>query len=790
MPSLAPLPKFRFFTAGSATQPVQPLVGGKVYFYEAGTTTPKDTYTSSTGLVKNTNPVILNARGEADIWLGTGLYKMVVTDADDVQQGGAVDNISGTDELMLAVTTLRADLANTSDIAKGDALLGVKQPFDGAVARTQHDKNVEHLTAADAGLSAAASGTANVAALKKLAAYAKTLGGNIHLTIAPGNYALDGAALGAYNAAEGTSIDFFGLSNITIEGYGATFTCTNKLGQVWFRFRSCTNVTVAGLKFIGAQTGSGVAAGSGIPLYFDTAASDIVLRDISGRHGYGLVEFQTDDLIPMGGVKYKNVTLRGIKTYGYYHALELLHIDGLHVEDVSMQGAGSGDNIAFRGMYLLHLSNANISGVRSFGNGWPGSGGYPIFLREYTKGGSSTFANYNCENVNFSDIALLGCFCGGMELNVASGQIKHVNISNLTITADNSNNYGGGLLEIAHDGAAPVGINNVKFTNVQITCGTTPGATGVLYRNSSNVVSENVAFSHHQFMNVQIDGNACAPINTGTGGWIEDLTIQNLRTSTTDLVPYITFNRARDVFIDRYFMDGKIDFSAGRLVRVEFDHTTMGTVLAGPADMAPVVINGDSIVASTITVDAAGNDDNIGSAASPVATLAEAVRRVSKLNRGKTAVTVSLAVNANYGAFAILNVSNQINLRAPLGAALTSISIENCTRVDIRNGINCAGGALVKNSSAFIESLTFAGATTGIYVENSRVTSNSNNFNGTSVGIVALSQSQVWSTADIGTASTYGYSIGEASTCYKEASSTLTGSTAQKQLVSAAVVNF
>lgn len=36
-----------------------------------------------------------------------------------------------------------ADLADTSDDARGDALLGVRQPFSGSLARTQHDKNVD-----------------------------------------------------------------------------------------------------------------------------------------------------------------------------------------------------------------------------------------------------------------------------------------------------------------------------------------------------------------------------------------------------------------------------------------------------------------------------------------------------------------------------------------------------------------------------------------------------------------------------------------------------------------------
>jgi hypothetical protein len=62
-----------------------PLSGGKVYTYIAGTTLPQATYTDYTGAVANSNPVILNARGEASIWLGEATYKFKLTDADDVE---------------------------------------------------------------------------------------------------------------------------------------------------------------------------------------------------------------------------------------------------------------------------------------------------------------------------------------------------------------------------------------------------------------------------------------------------------------------------------------------------------------------------------------------------------------------------------------------------------------------------------------------------------------------------------------------------------------------------------
>lgn len=56
-----------------------PLAGGSVFFYIPGTSTFKSTYQDSAQSILNTNPVILNARGEAIIW-GAGTYRQVVYD--------------------------------------------------------------------------------------------------------------------------------------------------------------------------------------------------------------------------------------------------------------------------------------------------------------------------------------------------------------------------------------------------------------------------------------------------------------------------------------------------------------------------------------------------------------------------------------------------------------------------------------------------------------------------------------------------------------------------------------
>jgi len=94
MALLSPNPKQQFFDANG-----QPLVGGKVYTYAAGTTTPVVTYVDAAGVTTNTNPIILDSRGMANIWLdNTVNYKYAVFDADDVP-------IFTTDNIGVTLTT-------------------------------------------------------------------------------------------------------------------------------------------------------------------------------------------------------------------------------------------------------------------------------------------------------------------------------------------------------------------------------------------------------------------------------------------------------------------------------------------------------------------------------------------------------------------------------------------------------------------------------------------------------------------------------------------------------------
>lgn len=81
-----------------------PLTGGKLYTYEAGTTTPKPTYTTSAGNVAHANPIVFNAAGRvsgsSEIWLTENQeYKFVLKDSNDVLIA-TWDNISGINDVL------------------------------------------------------------------------------------------------------------------------------------------------------------------------------------------------------------------------------------------------------------------------------------------------------------------------------------------------------------------------------------------------------------------------------------------------------------------------------------------------------------------------------------------------------------------------------------------------------------------------------------------------------------------------------------------------------------------
>ena len=76
MYNIALYPKFRAFDSSGS-----PLAGGLVYTYEKGTSTPKAAYSDNDLTVEQTNPVVLDSEGQADIYLD-GYYKFIIKDSE------------------------------------------------------------------------------------------------------------------------------------------------------------------------------------------------------------------------------------------------------------------------------------------------------------------------------------------------------------------------------------------------------------------------------------------------------------------------------------------------------------------------------------------------------------------------------------------------------------------------------------------------------------------------------------------------------------------------------------
>lgn len=77
--NLSPLPIQKFFGNDG-----RPLVGGKLFTYLSGTSTKVATYTDAGGLTQNTNPIVLDYRGECNLWIDPQQsYTFVLAPATD-----------------------------------------------------------------------------------------------------------------------------------------------------------------------------------------------------------------------------------------------------------------------------------------------------------------------------------------------------------------------------------------------------------------------------------------------------------------------------------------------------------------------------------------------------------------------------------------------------------------------------------------------------------------------------------------------------------------------------------
>lgn len=97
-------PRVRFWCTATS-----PCSGGFLYTYAAGGFTPKITYKDTAG-TQNSNPIILDANGEAVIYFGSGSYRLVLQNSQAVQIWSQ-DNVSSAN-FTSPLTNVTIDTAN------------------------------------------------------------------------------------------------------------------------------------------------------------------------------------------------------------------------------------------------------------------------------------------------------------------------------------------------------------------------------------------------------------------------------------------------------------------------------------------------------------------------------------------------------------------------------------------------------------------------------------------------------------------------------------------------------
>ena len=221
---IATIPKFQFSANGV------PMVLGTLTVYLAGTTTPTDTWQDQALTTLNTNPVVLDSRGECVLWLdSTKSYKFVLKNAGGVIQW-TQDNITGADSL------LRVNLAASG----GSALVGYLPAGTGAVATTVQAelRNVIHTTGYSTVQAAVNAAISQNKALKIVGSVVTA-----ELLIAAGNLSIIGDGreqsslkfTGTGTFITQTAGDLLSFSRVKISGDGSTAGPIAVAGSVAFR---------------------------------------------------------------------------------------------------------------------------------------------------------------------------------------------------------------------------------------------------------------------------------------------------------------------------------------------------------------------------------------------------------------------------------------------------------------------------------------------------------------------------------------------------------------------------
>jgi hypothetical protein len=251
-----------------------PLSSGKIYFYEVGTSTFKDTYTSSAATTVNTNPITLNAGGKAPTGgiYGIGLYRQLVKD----RNGNTIWD---------AVTAPGGGGSTPTDVGDGN-LVGTVLPWSGLVAPNQYvfayGQEISRTTYPE--FFTAVTQQANVIC----SAASNTLTGvsdTSQIPIgAPVELALCVVAGTTVVSKTASTVTLSNPSSVSINAVATFFPWGNGDGSTTFNVPDFRGYVMAG------RTNMGGTASSNLGVYFSNTVSPNALGAIGGSQSHTLTE--------------------------------------------------------------------------------------------------------------------------------------------------------------------------------------------------------------------------------------------------------------------------------------------------------------------------------------------------------------------------------------------------------------------------------------------------------------------------------------------------------------------
>lgn len=437
-------------------------------------------------------------------------------------------NFSDVADKGLARTNLdllsKTQLANTSAVAQGDALLGVMAPFTGATARTQHDKNLDVISLADFGGSTSLGN--NGPALQSAITYAATASGNNRGMVyippgvwnftsgvsIPGNVSIKGAGVGSTQLkTNAANLVLFDVGNGTNNPNNVSIsdlhilvstTCT---ANPLFRFRNGYNCGISNIRVDGPWYDL-IHLRGGSAQFIYRVSDSILNGTTTSRHTITIGESLSDGLVQ--DVFLTNLVLGGYTTgYGVYEkyssGVYATNVDSLNASvgwawepatgcycKGSFYTAILGDTNSRAGLRIMPQSGTTVNDL-TFNGCWASSAGstssHHGLVIESSKGGtaanisfngftavnnkghgvyidgSDTGYGYEFTNLSVSNNSQAGAsLCSGVKIIAGS---SHINISN---------GHAGGTLNLGTNNQA-YGIdveagtgNSIKITNMEM----------------------------------------------------------------------------------------------------------------------------------------------------------------------------------------------------------------------------------------------------------------------------------------------------------------------------------